>query len=100
MRKPLKKIWALTALLAGVIAAGLIILTVIFPDGDERVTYSNYLRLKEQKEQKRMSVEDVEAILGPGVRIACGQTRAEPWVTRFYVGRRERGCVSPEVTVS
>src|SRR5438132_9163455 len=104
MRKPSKRIWVLTAILASVIAPAFIILTAIFPNGNERVTYSNYIRLKEQKEEKRMSVEDVEAILGPAARINVGPdrpgstarndvgpNRAEPWVTRHYVGRREGG---------
>jgi hypothetical protein len=102
MRKPSKRTWlVLAALVAGVIVTGLTILTVTFPDGNELVTLSNYLKLENQNLQKQMSVEEVEAILGPADKIYAYQAQGG-WVQemRCFAGQRGSRSTRQRVYVS
>jgi hypothetical protein len=69
---------------------------VIFSGGNELVNYANYLDLQKQRggHFKQMTVEEVEAFLGPAARTYSDPNRPKRYgvrETRFYVGRRDRG---------
>ena len=90
----------LTALIAGVILAGFIVLPEMVPDGNGLVTYANYLKMnKQRQEQRQMSVDEVEAILGPAGRVTVYPSRDVTQQTRLYIGQRDRRGRRPLVTV-
>ena len=101
MRKPSKKtLLVQAALVAGAIVAGLIMLPVIFPDGNELATYSNYIKLEEQNQQKQLLVEEVEAILGRADKITAYQYQGWMRERCCFVGQRGRNNRRQRVTVS
>jgi hypothetical protein len=122
MRKLSRKTWLmLAALLGGLILAGSLILPVMAADGNKLVTFGNYLEMKRQQAARLlnrkgfMSVEEVEAILGPPDSIEKwrGEAILEPSDTiekgdplpvpdieaRLYRGQRCDGCMRPHITV-
>jgi len=101
MQQPPKHTCLVMTVMAAAVAAGLTILTVTFPDGNELVTLSNYLKLENQNLQKQMSVEQVEAILGPANKIYAYQAQGG-WVQemRCFAGQRGRRSTRQRVCVS
>lgn len=80
----------LAASIVFMVVVGLIAWPEIFPDGNKLVDLASYNELRQQvRKQKRLSVDEVEAILGPAARI----TAKTPGLSecRFYVGPRDRG---------
>ncbi len=100
MRKPSKKTWLVLAVVVASIITTLFVLPEIFPDGNGSVNYWNLSTLERAYEEKKpLSVEDVEAILGPAHHIVVGPHPGRTVETRFYYGRRDRYGGRLKVTV-